>query len=358
MKKLIALCLLVCLLGCQSKPKEKEPEEPYVKNTERYRYTFESMPISEELTELLNGNHFIWFYKAYNGKLLLEQRDDTVLDQVGRTKALYEYDLNTQELKNLTLPGDNIKIRDAIYYQDQYIYIVQYKGEHLTKIIAENQNQEKTILFEETGIPSIMGQSAFEIAEDGLYYCFHQELDNQRYTKYQRITPKLEVEPLWEEKNDSGKVITLIKLSKNAALMMKDGTYIYLKDGKELVINSESDRKFTCLLSDYLIFDEAQYFDLATKEWKSLADTTLPNLSKSSYIDNNTVLYVDDSKEVHASYFVDGSIEDEKIGEITGGSGLNYYWINDQGILAIHSYTKGTDNILAFYLIHREAIEQ
>ena len=357
MKKLIALCLLVCLLGCQSKPKEKEQEEPYVKNTERYPYTFESMPISEELTELLNGNHFIGFYKAYNGKLLLEQRDDTVLDQVGRTKALYEYDLNTQELKNLALPGDNVKIWDAIYYQDQYIYIVRHKEDGLTTIMTENSNQEKTILFEEMGI-AFMGHPAFEVAKDGLYYWFYQNSDDQEYIKYQRITSKLETESLWEEKKDDNKPFSVIDLSQNTALVIKDGTYTYLKDGKELVINSESDRKFTCLLSDYLIFDEEQYFDLATKEWKSLADTTLPNLSKSSCIDNNTVLYVDDSKEVHASYFVDGSIEDEKIGEITGGSGLNYYWINDQGILAIHSYTKGTDNILAFYLIHREAIEQ
>ncbi|MFQ9923426.1 MAG: hypothetical protein ACLRVU_07925 [Beduini sp.] len=142
-----------------------------MKNSERYRYTFESMPISEELNNLLNEDNKARFFKAYNGKLLFEQGDDTVTDQVGRTQALYEYDLETQELKSLELPGENIKIWDAVYYQDHYIYIVRNKEDGLTSIIAEKQNHETTVLFEEMGI-SFMGHPSFEVAADGLYYCF------------------------------------------------------------------------------------------------------------------------------------------------------------------------------------------
>ena len=358
MKKIIVLCLLICLLGCQAKPKEKEPDEPYVKNSERYRYTFESISISGELDAVLNEGRWVSFFKAYNGKLLFEQRDNTVMDQVGRTQALYEYDLETQELKSLELPGENIKIWDAVYYQDQYIYIMMDKEDGLTSIIAEKQNHETTVLFEEMGI-SFMGHPSFEIAADGLYYWFFQELNNQHYTKYQRITPKLETEVLWERKDKEGELLSGLYLSKNKALVINDDNYIYIKDGKEQVIDYTSKSQFIYLLTDYLILDEEQYFDLATKEWKSLNDVKLPDPKKSKFIDNNSVLYVNESKEVHVSHFNDGNIEDEKIGEISyGGSGLNYYRINDQEILATHDYTKGTEKTQDYYLIHRELIEE
>lgn len=357
MKKIIALCLLICLLGCQAKPIEKEPDEPYVKNSERYRYTFESISISEELDAVLNEGRWVSFFKAYNGKLLFEKRDDTVTDQVGRTQALYEYDLETQELKSLELPGENIKIWDAVYYQDQYIYIMRDKEDGSTSIIAEKANHETTVLFEEMGI-SFMGHPSFEIAADGLYYWFFQELNNQHYTKYQRITPKLKVEPLWEGRKEENKPLCTVYLSQNAALTQENDTYIYLKDGKETSIECPSELKFVYLLADYIIFDEEQYFDLATKEWKSLNEVTLPDSEKSRFIDNNSVLYVDESKKVHVSHFNDGNIEDEKIGEISyGGSGLMYYWINDQEILTANSLTKG-ENDYSFYLIHRELIEE
>lgn len=358
MKKIIALCLLICLLGCQSKPKEQVPDEPYVKNSERYRYTMESLEISEELNALLNGDNKARFFKAYNGKLLFEQRDETVLDQVGRTEALYEYDLHTQELRNLELPEENIKIWDAIYYQDQYIYIVCHKEDGLTTIIAENQNHETTVLFEEMGI-AFMGHPSFEIAEDGLYYWFFQELDNQHYTKYQRITSALEVESLWEGEKEDDKPLCMVYSSQNAALTQKDETYTYLRDGKQISIEYPSEFKFIYLLTDYIILDEEQYFDLATKEWKRLNDAKMPDLKKSRFIDQNAILYVNDSKEVHVSQFNDGTFEDEKIGEISyGGSDLNYYRMNEEEILATHSYTKGTEDKQALYLIHREMIEE
>lgn len=358
MKKIIALCLLMCLLGCQSKPKEQVPDEPYVKNSERYRYTMESLEISEELNALLNGDNKARFFKAYNGKLLFEQRDETVTDQVGRTEALYEYDLHTQELRSLELPEENIKIWDAIYYQDQYIYIVRHKEDGLTTIIAENQNHETTVLFEEMGI-AFMGHPSFEIAADGLYYWFFQELNNQHYTKYQRITPKLETEVLWERKDKEGELLSGLYLSKNKALVINDDNYIYIKDGKEQVIDYTSKSQFIYLLTDYLMLDEEQYFDLESKEWKSLNDAKMPDPKKSRFIDQNAILYVNDSKELHVSQFNDGTFTDEKIGEISyGGYDLNYYRVNDEEILATHSYTKGTEDKQALYLVHREVIEE
>ena len=358
MKKFIALCLLVCLLGCQAKPKDSQSEEPYMKTNEHYRYTLETMNISEELNDLLNGDNKARFFKAYNGKLLFEQRDDTVTDQVGRTQALYEYDLNTQELKSIALPGENVKIWDAIYYQDHYVYIIRHRDEGLTTIVAENKNHETTVLFEEMGI-AFMGHPSFEVSADGLYYWFYQNLDNQEYTKYQQITSMLEVKSLWEGKKEDDKPLCMVYLSQNAALTKKDETYTYLRDGKEISIESPSELKFVYLLADYIILDEEQYFDLATKEWKSLNDAKLPDSKKSRFIDRNAILYVDDSKELHVSQFYDGTFADEKIGEISyGGSGLNYYWINGEEILATHSYTKGTEDKQALYLIQREVIEE
>ena len=358
MKKIIALCLLMCLLGCQSKPKEQVPDEPYVKNSERYRYTMESLEISEELNALLNGDNKARFFKAYNGKLLFEQRDETVTDQVGRTEALYEYDLHTQELRSLELPEENIKIWDAIYYQDQYIYIVRHKEDGLTTIIAENQNHETTVLLEEMGI-AFMGHPSFEIATDGLYYWFFQELNNQHYTKYQRITSVLEVESLWEGKKEDDKPLCMVYSSQNAALTQRDDTYTYLRDGKQISIEYPSEFKFIYLLTDYIILDEEQYFDLATKEWKSLKETNMPDFKKLRFIDQNAILYVNDSKELHVSQFNDGTFTDEKIGEISyGGSDLNCYRVNDEEILATHSYTKRTEDKQALYLIRREVIEE
>ncbi|MFQ9923427.1 MAG: hypothetical protein ACLRVU_07930 [Beduini sp.] len=146
-------------------------------------------------------------------------------------------------------------------------------------------------------------------------------------------------------------------LSKNKALVINDDSYIYIKDGKEHVIDYTSRSQFIYLLTDYLILDEEQYFDLATKEWKSLNDAKLPDPKKSSFIDNNSVLYVNESNEVHVSYFNDGNIEDEKIGEIDFDIPSLYYWINNEQIFAANLPLKGETNY-NFYLIHRELIEE
>lgn len=173
------------------------------------------------------------------------------------------------------------------------------------------------------------------------------------------ITPKLEAEVLWESKDKKGELINGLYVSKNAALVINDESYIYLKDGKEEVIDYTSKKQFICLLTDYLMLDEEQYFDLSTKEWKRLNDAKMPDFKKSRFIDQNAILYVNDSKELHVSQFNDGTFTDEKIGEISyGGSDLNYYRMNDEEILATHSYTKGTEDKQALYLIHREMIEE
>lgn len=351
----MVLCLLICLFGCQTKQKDIAPLEPYEKKTERYHYTLEPMHFSDEFTSLVSEGSPIQFLNAYNGKLLFEQKDDAVTDQIGKTKALYEYDLTTQNLQPLELPYENVKVWDAIYYQDHYIYILKNKDSEVTTIVSENK--ERTVLFEEEGI-SFMGYPRFVIAEDGLYYRFYQELENQHFTKYQKITPDLKVESIWEKEDKAGEILSVVYYSKNAAVVGQDESKMFLKGGKGISIDGNSENMEVTLFENYLFLNATDYYDLSSLEKGSLTNQQLPNEVNSKYIDHDTMIYKDSLGQVHAVTIIEDHLEDEIICQMdNANTSFAYYPINDQDVLVVESYSKMGNQYL-FYKLHQEVVEE
>ena len=339
MKKLLAFCLCVCLLGCQSQPKEepKTPEET------KYEYHLDELAISNELTELISSENLLSGFKAYNNKFFFEQKSDDIsdADQVGRTLKLFEYDLNTQELKTTDLSDKNVRIWDAVYYENHYIYIVREKDSGKTYMVAIDNQGNQSIIFDEDGV-GFMGHPNFEVANDGLYYWFYQIIENKEHTKYERITASMERQELWE-KEEEGMMSSVVRY-KNRAAIINGNQLVYIDVGNETMQDSIETNSSCRLFEDYLVTKESCY-DLKTKTWHEFDGGTLFGNTE-TYIHHNDMIYKNNDNKLYVARIHEGEVESKQISDINfGGTSVSMHQIDENNVLVTHGLNSKTNNI-------------